>query len=450
MIRREFIDESVNLKRRNYTAFIPLLIKSIQEQQENLSIHKINLIKINTRPNFMKTKKNSLPLSTLSSLIKFYFILLAIFTLVLSESCQKEAIKPIADTSFLVPKTPEEIEMVNQSMDDFAIGLAKSLQNVNVRKMLKNKVAEKFDDDFDVLWKDIKDSKSSEGITFQESMNRNFKKNSQYNAENHPCFQLSIPALFDKWDVESYIPMVAYDPIGKDEADITSLKAYDANGNVHFIDANSIPEMPVVVLGFNERTDEMGNLKNQYIVSENNIENNIQISINSSNKQLSTEDTYLKKIKVMNLSEPWYKGDAEICLIICQDGFHFDDYRLGVDDPDELYADLEFGEDVSFTKKISQSQEDNWVSMNKHVSGATVNDYTSYQIFFWYEDDTSILWYPGVVKYNGHTYYFNLYIEDDELGCNAVYDYYVTTSTYDDPYFYTTSSNDIKYSVYGK
>lgn len=350
--------------------------------------------------------------------------------LILFNSCSKE--NDVPDTmlnetkniGIISTSSTEEIEQINQSMEKFAFDLAKKLTDVETRKVLKTEISKKFDGDNDVLWKDVKDK-----IQLYSSKNATTDI-----LETNIKFQISMPKHLETWDETNFTPLVAIDPLGIDESETEFIKAFDSEGNIHYLDASSNPLNPVIVIGLNERVNEKGEIKYQ--------ESNI-----SSTKTSGTYgmNVYLKMIKINNLSEPWYKGDAEICLSIAERREYDDDFRLGVDDSEEL---TELNE-LCFKKYVSQEYENSWLTVNQVVSYASFSQ-PSFDIYFWYEEDASVAYYPATVVYNGHTYYFYFLVGYDKLGYSATYGTTIINNTsYSNPAQYTTSTNDITYTEYG-
>jgi len=52
---------------------------------------------------------------------------------------------------------------------------------------------------------------------------------------------------------------VAVRPIGYNEKTTDKIKAYDTEGNIHWLNAKEQPDFPVIVIGLNERTIETAN-----------------------------------------------------------------------------------------------------------------------------------------------------------------------------------------------
>jgi len=155
--------------------------------------------------------------------------------------------------------------------------MARALESREFRAVIKAEIAKRFDGDYDALFKNICQKKLSDGVSFVEHIGMAYaslqaqlgKKVSATAAlqvitdaaSRIPKFQIAIPVHFGDWDAGTYVPLVTYVPAGIDEKDLVSLKAYDSDGKVHWLDAKKAPNVPVVVLGINERTDDNGTIK---------------------------------------------------------------------------------------------------------------------------------------------------------------------------------------------
>lgn len=70
-----------------------------------------------------------------------------------------------------------------------------------------------------------------------------------------PLLNVSVPVNIDKWDTEAFAPLVAVVPSNYDEKTTKKIKAYDQNGDIHWLDSKKEPDFQVVVVGINERTE---------------------------------------------------------------------------------------------------------------------------------------------------------------------------------------------------
>lgn len=129
-----------------------------------------------------------------------------------------------------------------------------------MRVFIKNEALKKFDGDFDILFRNVKHL-SMGGQAFKNHLVDKSKsstltlENIEAISEGMPLLNISVPVNIDKWDAEAFTPLVAVVPNDYDDKSATKVKAYDADGKIHWLDANSAPDFPVVVVGENERTE---------------------------------------------------------------------------------------------------------------------------------------------------------------------------------------------------
>jgi hypothetical protein len=155
-----------------------------------------------------------------------------------------------------------------EDYEEFAKMLAISLKDKNMRKFLKDEANKKFDGDYDILVAKIQDNLIS-GAKFGEHLKKNEKKaNSYVEVLKNEKLNISIPLLIEKWVINSQIPLVAI-AINAEE-DTKLVKAFDSNGKVYLIDNIKEPNLPVIVVGLNERIDIKKTISNQTMNSKSN------------------------------------------------------------------------------------------------------------------------------------------------------------------------------------
>lgn len=151
-------------------------------------------------------------------------------------------------------------------LERFAKALAKSMTDKEVRKFIKNEANKMFDGDYDILYKTSVE-KSVNGEKFSKLLAKQLKaiekSGSDKEAENTlesfsteiPLLNISVPVNIESWDEESYIPLVVVIPTDFDEKTTKTVKAYDASGKVTLLSAKGTPNVPVIVVGRNERVN---------------------------------------------------------------------------------------------------------------------------------------------------------------------------------------------------
>jgi hypothetical protein len=178
---------------------------------------------------------------------------------------------------------------INENLDKFALTLALKM----------------FDGDYDILYKTFKNLKTKEGATIEEKLvktNRDIRSQSA----KIPLFQISVPVGCEGWNTDSFIPLVAVAPQGIRENEVLAVKAYDANGEVHYLSAKETPKEPIIVVGMSERTDLEGNVFKGYGPPKK----------ISSNGRLQNSPEYLGRLYSTNPTEieSWWLGDWDMRL----------------------------------------------------------------------------------------------------------------------------------------
>lgn len=220
-----------------------------------------------------------------------------------------------------------------------AKALAVSMENDRIRNILKEKISQEFDGDKDVLWEMIKNYDISNGQNMKKVLGDKIHKDANpllnmSNLEQVPLLNIAIPANFEDWDGDKPIK-VAYVPITKDDMETEKVIAYDRQLNRYKIDAQEAPDEPVVIVGINERVDELDNKGRLQKVSDkaasskdiievnNNLYHLKYIEDSKTNSHLRKssvgsisreygETEFIEKIKVKDDQEYWYMGKAEV------------------------------------------------------------------------------------------------------------------------------------------
>ncbi|MDJ0366128.1 DUF3103 family protein [Hymenobacter sp. H14-R3] len=141
-----------------------------------------------------------------------------------------------------------------------AKALARTLgTDAAARQQLKAEALKKVDGDYDVLYQPFVAAhtdfgqhvaaavagNSSDTLTMPELLDR------------IPTLNLSVPVNIAKWDAATYAPLVVFIPAGYNERTATRVKAYNQDGNEHWLDAQKAPDFPVVVVGPSERVTSL-------------------------------------------------------------------------------------------------------------------------------------------------------------------------------------------------
>lgn len=190
------------------------------------------------------------------------------------QACKKELGDEDTIEERPISEKKQVLMKIDQDIDFIAKQLASSLNKKEIRQFIKNEALKKFDGDFDILYKDAK-NKIINGQTFQNHLAGsgnipvNTTKSTSSTSEQSkkiegignyvPLLNIAVPVNIEKWDTEIFTPLVAIRSIDYDEKTTEKVKAYDKDGNIHWLDARKQPDFPVVVIGLNERTIETVN-----------------------------------------------------------------------------------------------------------------------------------------------------------------------------------------------
>jgi len=161
---------------------------------------------------------------------------------------------------------PVEVAIIDDGnydpvLEEVAKAVAGSINEVSMRVFIKGEALKKFDGDYDILYRNVHDKiingRSVESI-FSTSTRNNTARTAPLDLDKvlakYPLLNISVPVNAEKWDVNSYEPLVAIMPNIRDESKLDKIKAFDKDGNTHWLDAQKAPNVPVVVVSINERT----------------------------------------------------------------------------------------------------------------------------------------------------------------------------------------------------
>lgn len=202
--------------------------------------------------------------------------------------------QPAMEESKSAEKTPAEVtpteqeRKLNAALDAMAKDVAAALNRQSVRTLIKKETGTLLANQHNVLFETIA-SKKVEGLakdgtpmTFEQVLAQKRTtamkaksgqdvsletalRNLNQDAETIPKFDIGVPAHHEKWDPKETTPLVAFHHRQEiDDTELERLKAYDAEGNVHWLDAFEKPDRPVVDVGINERTTADGKVLPAY------------------------------------------------------------------------------------------------------------------------------------------------------------------------------------------
>jgi hypothetical protein len=172
----------------------------------------------------------------------------------------------------------ENLSVHDKMAVDLAKSVARSVDLEPVRKFLKDEAALRFDGDYDILLQEVRHKPVADlsaagrgtSLTFGEVLFGAAPDHAGRTAQGatgqtlldslgamYPLMQIAIPELrsqtVEDWDVAKQKPLVAVMPEDYQEGKTKTLRAYDADGRVHMVDAENEPDKLVIVISHNER-----------------------------------------------------------------------------------------------------------------------------------------------------------------------------------------------------
>lgn len=174
-------------------------------------------------------------------------------------------------------------EAVDSNYDELARNLALAVSrsaqaSAEFRKIVQECVLAQFDGDYDLLLSQAAAlpmnpvegvaTRSSEGFTMGDLLEHYFPEEERYTRsggssiieqlqESYPDLQVSVPIHAEEWDPDTYTPVVCFIPSDYEDLKTPSVQGFDAQGNSVTVDALNEPDEPVIVVGRNERSEEI-------------------------------------------------------------------------------------------------------------------------------------------------------------------------------------------------
>ncbi len=231
-----------------------------------------------------------------------------------SEALKDEILIPSTAKISNIASLREDNSSSHFEIEEFARLLAISLKDREMRVFLKNEANKQFDGDFDILVGKIINTNVGDG-SFSEKIKHNALHGAVKSQEiidnvlKNNRLNISIPVHFGKWNPNFQSPLVAV-AIDAIESETKLLKAFDSNGKLYLIDANLEPNLPVIIVGINERVDDEGILKTKFGVKSSLLR-----------QENSPEYVYSMKVDDVGDIESWWNGEPEIKCVIS--GYRF-------------------------------------------------------------------------------------------------------------------------------
>lgn len=343
-----------------------------------------------------------------NSIKKMSWLIGLVVIVMFGTSCDKESTPQPSVKEKLPELAKTNTTKKNQMIQDFAMMLANSLKDNEVRKLIKAEALLMYDGDYDILANSFQDKTLGESNVKL----KNHLVNSYYSLFNSsrtnktsgdnfldelydsiPTLQISVPVNCEIWDEENYIPLVVFLPYDFDDSKTETVPAFDQNGGIIHLSLKQEPEFPVIVLGKSERIYTISHDEKQlndpifqnqnydfYLIPivDSNFEtsNSETENINTTSARITslcTGDRNIKNGKDQLLKakfvsedklrevEPWVSGKPEIKVDICYTNI-VNNYAT----PASFQFDI--SEDGWYTKNLVGGIKSlNWKNINKEV-----------------------------------------------------------------------------------
>lgn len=160
---------------------------------------------------------------------------------------------------------------------------------------------------------DLLSSKSAKTLDFASNYTRTLKG---LNANNQSIYQLRLAdnSMLEAW-AQGEQPLVAFAPKGDDKTWVY-VEAYDQAGNVHLLDAQKLPSVPVIIVEIDGKKSMKEGLAvmRDVLGMESMNEPTFAQNIEKNTDTLSTST--LQRIRLNDDEEPWISGAAEVYAVV--------------------------------------------------------------------------------------------------------------------------------------
>jgi len=285
------------------------------------------------------------------------------------------------------------------------VAIAKALNDVindvEVRTFIKAESMKQFDGDYNFLIHDALEHRFEDGSTFADKLSTGFDTKEGFVSyiEANRTLQIAVPIHCETWNSEDYVPAITFIDDSYDEQTTEYILAYNQEGTPTALDAQSEPDVPVVVISLNERTDENGQVVNDTQQDENTALD-LRVRYNGGNERI----THIQ-IPSLRGVEGWLRGGPEIRLTVRDAANSFD-------------TDL-------FEGSWNRSRGDATDGFNTNVSVAAWNTstYGNALTYAWYErDGGSQRTWTVTVSYQGASIDIEFPVgkRDDRMGSRLI------------------------------
>lgn len=215
-------------------------------------------------------------------------------------------------------------EITETAYDAQYVAITKALNNViddtEVRTFIKSEAMKQFDGDYNFLIHDALEHRFEDGSTFADKLSTGFDNKEAFvnYIKANRRLQIAVPVHCETWNSEVYVPAVTFIDDSYDEQTTEYILAYNQDGTPTALDARNEPDVPVIVISLNERTDEIGHLINDTQEDENTALD-LRMRYNGGNERIT-------RIQIPSLRgvESWLRGGPEIRLTVRDAANNFD------------------------------------------------------------------------------------------------------------------------------
>ncbi|UYZ61709.1 hypothetical protein [Hymenobacter weizhouensis] len=277
-------------------------------------------------------------------------------------------------------------QLRNQYLDNLAKTLAIVIRkNPEVGRIIKNNALQKIDGDYDILYSNLENTNVS-GSTIGELMRQegfqNFIPKAGENTvslgisdEYSKKTIISIPSNIEDYTENIILnTKVASFPFGNDET-ISSVVAYDGDGNSSTVSALQEPSEPYVVVSFGERIDDAGLVKEEF--------RNLNDPSGRTQNRNVNDGEFITAIKCNNLGaiEPWLRGKPELRLYVASAVAD-----LNTSGPPTVNG-VKIQDGVLFATAKRKEIDNKFYSVNDYRLFTWTQKYSDYYTMAWIEED---------------------------------------------------------------
>lgn len=294
-----------------------------------------------------------------------------------------------SDAKGEAPSASAKLKRSNESLDEVARLLSRAIAEPTVRQELRGRIANRGTADRAVTLDSLSDSSRVRQALIEAYRDQHATTQSEAQSAvdqllaSLPPSQVSVPVKFGSWNAAKAAPLVAYMPVGTDDETVTTVTAYDANGEAVELDALVEPEQPVIVIGPDETSYHDSS------AAPRTVSDAVTAAPKQNLRAAACNNAYLTYVRLLNDHEPWTLGPAEIFMSAQGPGTYF---------KDEFHY-LEFDGDQ--------------VLVNYYLGCAS-----GPVRFYWWEDDANNADYT--LLFGNWNFGFSLSNEDDPIGGRIV------------------------------